>query len=182
MSVLAIDTSSRSRVVCVLASPTGRAARRRGDPRAAGRRVAAPSAWADARPGRHGGGGRHRAGDVHRRPRRAWRPRSASPTHASCHSTASARSRCSACGDAEPVAWGLGRRRRRPGRALRRARLDDAAHPSRILGAGFDAGGARVLSSDSTRRRRSRAHGPGSRAGAARFRSRFHVRRSTARD
>ncbi len=147
MSVLAIDTSSRSRVVCVVASTAGELLNAeviRDEPVAASlprvlgrmlRRVDAavvvvtgPGTYTGVRAGMAAALGIAQAREL------------------PLHGVGSLE--VLACGepdavDGDWVATEAGRG------ALYAARREDAAHPSRILVAGFDAAGGRVLTSDS---------------------------------
>ncbi len=147
MSVLAIDTSSRSRVVCVLASAAGElldAEVIRDEPVAAslprvlGRMLAqaGTAVVVVIGPGTYTG---VRAG-------MAAALGIADARHLPLHAVGSLE--VLACGDAGAIDgdWMVADAGRG---ALYAARREDAAHPSRILAAGFDAAGGRVLTSDS---------------------------------
>ncbi len=146
MSVLAIDTSSRSRVVCVVASAVGElldaevirdAPVAASLPRLLGRLLAAvdtavvvvtgPGTYTGVRAGMAGA-----LGVAHAR-------------NLPLHGVGSLEVVASGDPDAGAGDWVVADAGRG---ALYVARVGDAAHPSRIPETGFDAGGARVLSTD----------------------------------
>jgi len=148
VSVLAIDTSSRSRVVCVLASATGElldAEVVREQPVAAslppilGRMLAGAdtAVVVVSGPGTYTGvraGMASALGIAHAR-------------QLQLYGVGSLEVVASGDPNADAGDWVISDAGRG---ALYVARVGDAAHPSRVLEDGFDAGAARVLSSDST--------------------------------
>jgi len=146
VSILAIDTSSRSRVVCVVASAAGElldaevireAPVSASLPRALARMLATagtavvvvtgPGTYTGVRAGMAGA-----LGVAHAR-------------NLPLHGVGSLEVVASGDPDAGAGDWAVADAGRG---ALYVARLGDASHPSRVMGADFDAGGARVLSID----------------------------------